>query len=71
MSTYIIATRNLFTGKLLIVNDDEEYPYPAEFETEEEAIAVARENQCCLAWGYQILTVDRPDMSIKDPKEIP
>lgn len=57
MLSYIIVTRNPSTGKLLVVEDEDEDP--AEFATENEAYEVAQMNSCCRSWGAEIVPVDR------------
>lgn len=64
MSTFIITTRNPGTRKLVIIKNgspegDERFDEddPAEFETEDEAHAVAGEHTLLQAWGYDVIEV--------------
>lgn len=55
MTSYIIATRNPTTKKLLIVVDKADDV--AEFESEDAAFETAQTIAVCRAWGAEILPV--------------
>jgi hypothetical protein len=56
MPKFLVATRNPSTRKILILADEE--GDPAEFNTEDDALATAGENACCRAWGSDVVLVD-------------
>jgi hypothetical protein len=56
MPKFLVATRNPSTRKILILAD--EGGDPAEFNTEDDALAAAGENACCRAWGSDVVLVD-------------
>jgi hypothetical protein len=56
--TFIIATRNPRTHRLVVINNDDENV--AEFSCESAAIHAAENTTICKAWGYEIIEVGAP-----------
>ena len=56
MASYIIATREPKTQKLMIIADDE--GNAAEFKTKDQAWKAAGNTTVCKAWGAEIMRVE-------------
>lgn len=55
--SYVIATRNPTTGKLVLIQEDH-LDNVAEFKTVDDATEAARRVAICRAWAYVILEIE-------------
>lgn len=61
-TNYILATRNPFTKRLVLVTEDDGENV-AEFESEQEAMDAADNTTICKAWGYELVEIAAPPRS--------